>query len=849
MELIYNNVSLHGLGAVLVRSQQIDPDGSADAPTGRRVTLRVALAIERDTFHGNRDMVDAARAALETPRARLTLRESPGVGVVVDREVSVGPVNWPDTGQGMTRYQELELSFSWTEGEPGEVRYTEVTFTKTGDTAPGDTISLGDATEWKDRYTSNALHALRNIRSDAPGQVSLQGEWLADETQPLATRREALLAKRAAWLAKLNGESGTLVFGGFSQLVRVESFDAQVNAAATKLRWSLAGSYSQWPDRAAYLIVDYTLTEREDASQGNRRVTLTGRIGAQTAAAARAKLAELESAAAARYSGKTLHADGEPETTERLIGNDTDDEEHAAASTSGEFVELSFTKHWRVSTSASVQGWSLRLESSEDTRQNRVRHTWRGHVDARGATWGDAYQAAHAKALTLGGNKQAVLLGGRITANDDQQSADYAGSSSTRYCRVEFTWEYQVTSDRVWVDLRSELQKDSAGAWIENVRGEITAATFAMAKGYFDTLKGSFVNMVILQETIGEHRTRTKTTRAVGGAHPNKGAAYTPAGSSTWGAQVNTTEVADSFEPVTPTGITPLPQLTGMEEEFIHTVEGFSFSWQILRQRDANQVSVRYERDTHTDHRQQIVTVTLQGSIGARTRAELDTTVTGLTPLGATIQEQRLTEERAVFMGDPAAAGDNVPFGSDVGALGHLLTARFTLRYQTRLTGSTAILQAEASEDLSPSGPHLVVHPTAFGRPVVQQCGWEEGSRTLRVSAVSASEQAAEQWVRAQWRMKLAVITTLYNSGGTAIALDTSTASPNSTNRWKRMAADGTTVLGYLKAPRFQKRMTWLPLQSSPAARATENVQVWQVSLEVQEILPTADAAPEEWFS
>lgn len=221
MELIYNNVSLHGLGAVLVRGQQFLPQGSGESPKGRNVSLRVALAISQDTFAENRAKVDQARTALETPRARLTLRESAGVGVVVDREVAVGPVNWPDSGEGMTRYQEVELTFSWTESDT-TTRYTEVTWTKTGDTAPADTISLGDASEWRDRYSSQVLHPLRNIRSEAPGQITLQGEWQADESQDLATRRDALLAKRAAWLTKLNGESGLLVFGAFSQVVRVE---------------------------------------------------------------------------------------------------------------------------------------------------------------------------------------------------------------------------------------------------------------------------------------------------------------------------------------------------------------------------------------------------------------------------------------------------------------------------------------------------------------------------------------------------------------------------------------------------------------------------------------------------
>lgn len=119
----------------------------------------------------------------------------------------------------------------------------------------------------------------------------------------------------------------------------------------------------------------------------------------------------------------------------------------------------------------------------------------------------------------------------------------------------------------------------------------------------------------------------------------------------------------------------------------------------------------------------------------------------------------------------------------------------------------------ELSDEYEHSGPRLVVHPTAFGRDVIQVCGYQSGRRTIRGSAVATMEALALDWCRTQWDLAF---------------------SPQI----------GTTpAIRYRHPPRFAVRPTWVLLQTSPTARGdTANVAAYQASLDYSEVLPDFDA-------
>ncbi|MHB1310322.1 MAG: hypothetical protein ACYC23_24915, partial [Limisphaerales bacterium] len=730
MQLYYNGTALHTAAEVMHQGARYEPDPT----TGQRVRVvwRLALHFWDTSFAANRTAREAARTALKTQRATLRWADSSGV-TLMEREVEVGPHEWPDEGVGGKRHQILNLDFWWWETDTTPASGS-ATWTPFG----GSAISLGRVGPFKEGIDTQRISPLRSDRTSSAGRVTMAGKILGDTAASPSARRTALLATKETLEAAMAAKEGRLIYGTFDRSgVRVERFEADLDAAGDALEWNLEGTFSRFPNEASYLLVDYTIAERDQRQAGTRSVSMAGRIQSHTAAAARAKLDGLRAALALRYAGFTLNIEGDPSITERIF--DGPDGET--------YLELSFEETYKVSLNTGYSDWRLQMADDDDPASGRIKRTYTGTVGAKAATWQAAYSAAVAKARTLGADRNQIMVSGRITPTDAQQSDGFAGSGNERFCRVEFEFAYQLRgAGRTYLEIASEAQVETFGPSWESVSGFITAATLTDARGIYTQIKAGYPGRIIDGERVTERRVKV----AVNGAAPT-GSMPTPP-LMTGGATVNAAEVLDNAADAS--GVPTAPPLLG--SGYVRQTERLEFSFRVFRQRAAGTVAVKYSSNTETDYLTLEVNTSIGGTVQAATRAEAESAVALLRPGGVTVLSRSYTTDRMKYLGAVVGSGDDAPTpDAESGEPGTLTEFTFRERWVSRVTGDNALLECSVSEDFQHSGPNFVTHATAFGRPVVQQCGYTPATLAVTASALSASEAAATAWVKDQWAWRV----------------------------------------------------------------------------------------------
>lgn len=331
MRLIYNGVDLAALGElrVLGESSVREP---AEAPQRERVTVRVRLDVFEQSYADNRGLLEQLRVALRTQQAELVWEDGE---VYTQRTVTVADdevVEEPQT-RGGTYWQALVFSF-WYYNH--DIRSNCLKGTaQVGEAEP---LDLGAVLHWEERLRATLVDEYRDKRKLVTLGLTATGRWQADTKASLATRRAALLAQKDALMAALvQGTTCKVGFGTFNEPVRVEDFVATVDQPNHAIAWSLTGSLVRYPDPTNFTVLDLTVTLREDRGEGIPRVTLAGRIAAQTEAAARARYATLKAALAPAGYVCTME-----ETEARQGGS-----ESGSGGDGLTFIDLRFTVQYR----------------------------------------------------------------------------------------------------------------------------------------------------------------------------------------------------------------------------------------------------------------------------------------------------------------------------------------------------------------------------------------------------------------------------------------------------------------------------------------------------------------------
>ena len=342
VKLIYNGVDLAQLGVfrILSHTTQREP---ADHPQWERVSYRVRLDFFEQTFQDNLGLVRQLQAALKTQQAQLLWQDDNGANYL-NRTVTAGDDESADEGlnRGGTRWQAVVFTF-WFYQHDVAANALQAFYTRSASGAPD--LSLDAVTGWSERLAITRWDDLRDARKLVQGTVAAAGRLRADTTQGLELRRQALLAVKDRLIAELQGQSGRLRFGTFDRVVRVTEFKAEIDQPSHGINWSLTAVYTVFPNEADYAVLEVRIARRENLAEGVKYLSLTGKIGAPTIAAARTRLALLQGALVPAGYVMLAREDSEPHLRTES-GGATGDQGDGAVST-----ELSFTLEYRDTSS------------------------------------------------------------------------------------------------------------------------------------------------------------------------------------------------------------------------------------------------------------------------------------------------------------------------------------------------------------------------------------------------------------------------------------------------------------------------------------------------------------------
>lgn len=602
----------------------------------------------------------------------------------------------------------IELTFTseWRRFRPENQM---ATFQKTAP-ASGGAIGLGNVVNWDLEYSARRFNDQHSQRQHAGGRIAATGTWVAGGSLSLTARRTALLAAQRAMLTEVNGADGTLKYGDFSQVVRVENLTAKINQAMTGIDWTMTASYSLFPDESGYATVEFSVAQRSDVESGEETLAFSGRILAPDEALARAKLATVRTTMLGLYT-YTAAQQIKAESTAASVSANGDKTAGAAAHEWADgttFIELSFGEEYRR-RAASLIGWSLQCVSRDDQATGFVLTTFSGWVTASGATADAAYVTAGAKAAVLGSGKEAVIGGSAFqkTSQITWEQRQTQASNAVEFVRLTFSYEYQgrMAAGRSYLEVNTELAVETFGTDTRSVSGFVVAASAALcASIYAAQVRAGYGAGIV----VHSERTAASVIKA-----------EAPAGYIT--------------------------QETRLE-----------FSFSVFVPKAAAKQAYRYGVTVSSDYLALEQTTHLRGSVFTSTEAIAATLVDGLqTTIMGSVKPTRSERNVDREYSQDVSAG---------GALGLYLKYDFDATFVTRITGQTGLLEMSVSEKVQYSGVRWVVQPVprnddgTGGISIPQDAGEQEGSRTVRGSATAADKATAENWCKQQ----RALLTGLY---------------------------------------------------------------------------------------
>lgn len=484
MNLYYNGVALHDYGVVQIlgKSTKRLPE---DLPQYEVNNLRVRIESFEESYGDNAANIAAIRAALLTQQGTLRVNDEDTDNNYVEREVSVRDDDEPEEGRAPlagTSRQAIVIVFEWNDyGVTANA--LGATYTPTG----GAAITLGQVHKMKHGYTSNLFDDMRAVRRRAPGQISLTGKITTPSTAGLSVRRADLQAKCSALLASITSKaSGTLAYADFSGVVKVASFEAELDQLVDCVNWSLTVTYTRYPNEADYEAAEITIVTISNQEDGTVLRQLTGTIAAPNKEAALAKLDSLRTAALASSSGWVLKSSN---YSDKNVSVESD-----PVSDGDAFLELGFNESWQLGQ-AGILSTTVKISTVDDVK-GYVRRTYSGSVQASGLTLDAAYTAGAAKAAQLGDGKHPLKLSSSIVRADHQVL-----TTDQVIMTVEFAYEYQLKGDRSYIEWHTERSLETFGRNTETVNGFIMAPTLSAAGAiYTATVRSATPDSLILSE-------------------------------------------------------------------------------------------------------------------------------------------------------------------------------------------------------------------------------------------------------------------------------------------------------------------------------------------------------------
>lgn len=569
-------------------------------------------------------------------------------------------------------------------------------------------IPFGNTVHFAQEYSARRFNELRSQRSMAGGRVTASGTWLGDAKLTLTALRTALIAQQTAMLNEVNNADGTLTYGAFSQVGRVENLKAEINQALTGIDWSFTMIYSLFPNESGYATADYVSDVTTNIETGDTMLGFSGTILAPDEALAIAKLGTVRTSVLTLY-GFNISQQLEANQKSRRVfanGDKTATIASLEAADGTTFIELSFSESYRQRM-ASLLGFKLQQGSKQDVTSGMIMTTYSGTVSAGGSSADAAYTAALVKAQALGLGREpqlgpgAFLKSSQVTWDQRQTQA----ANNIEFVSLSFAYEYQsrMPAGNAYVEMSTDWTTETFGNDAVSVSGSVIATTNLAAKGLYEsTVKSVYAGMIITGESL---RYATLTANA------------------------------DSNSPAA------------------QDVR-FDFSFSAFVPKAVGKVAYRYGLTTSNDYLQLQRESRVQGTVYA---LDVATATAAVATLLATLNLGSLVAD---------SSGVDREYTSD-STLDVFLKYDFEARYVAKITGIGNLLEMKVTESVKYSGTRWITQsvPRApdgtGGVSIVQDGGLEPGSRQVRGEVSAATKATAIAWARQQ-----RALLTGDNSGG-----------------------------------------------------------------------------------
>ncbi len=348
-------------------------------------------------------------------------------------------------------------------------------------------LDLGVVERFATRYAAEMVDSMRKHRKRAGGVLTSSGRIFAADNLTLAAKQAELLAKKGALDALFDvNASIDLSYGNnapdfnnvHSGTIRIADWDCQINRLRNCLEWSVQASYTRFPNESDYAVTEFRTGTRERKLEGDVLFTLSGRIGAPTAEAARERLARLRAAVVpagyALLDENTQENKFSSESGRNSVGGDVGDGDT--------FTQLDFTDEYQKTT-GDILTWSLKTTNADDVRTGFVLTTYSGSVTAKGTTRDAAWLAALTQAETLGAGKYPFQVRSTVTENDKF----FQTTGGISFVAVDFAYEYQRKGLKVYLEVSAERTTDTFGQTTETINGYVAAPDLATAQAAYLT--------------------------------------------------------------------------------------------------------------------------------------------------------------------------------------------------------------------------------------------------------------------------------------------------------------------------------------------------------------------------
>jgi hypothetical protein len=512
--------------------------------------------------------------------------------------------------------------------------------------------------------------------------------------------------------AQVNCADGTLTYGDWSQCVRVDDFQAEINQAETGIEWSLSASYSLFPNEGGYATAEYTVNDRQDVESGDETFAFNGKISAPTAALAAAKLNTLRTAVLAMY-GWTLSQRLHDEASTQSVYANGDATSYPTGSGAADaadgttFIELSFGEDYRRRIQGLLLGSTLQVSNREDIPAQTLMTTFAGTVTATGPTPDAAYATALARAQALGANREAAIdstayLRSSMVSFDQRQVTQ---NSATEFLRMTFSYEYQskLSANRAYLEMTTHMNRDTFGVDVETCTGFVAARDQAtMQTLYAELVLPLYEGRLVNSEQTGFSQTQNQTA-------------------------------------------------TGFNEQD----QRMEFTIQVYSPKLEGELGMKYSVEVTRDFLTLEMRTAMEGSCFALDRPTADAAVAALMlalNFGTSVRSRRHEDREAQpGLGTQPGSGNTQP-GSGIGTTDVMVKLDFQEDFVGAVTGQAGVNEMKLTEKVVYSGTRWSVQNLPYemdgsgGVSIPQPSGVDPGSRVVSGSVTAGTLATAQAW-------------------------------------------------------------------------------------------------------